>query len=154
MNKTHIRSSTPSDLTAAKGIIDAVELFPSGLLDDMFCANSDNSDQTEFWLTFDDGFPAAIAYCAPEPMANGTWNLLLIAVHPNRQSEGIGAQMMSYVEEKLLAQGVRVLLVETSGTNDFIRTRDFYSKLGYNEEARIREYYGVGDDKIVFHKYL
>ena len=154
LNKTNIRSSVPDDLTAAKGIIDAVELFPSELLDDMFCANSNDPDRADFWLTFEDGTPVAIAYCAPEPMADGTWNLLLIAVHPDHQSEGIGAQIMSYVEEQLSAKGVRVLLVETSGTDDFNRTRGFYSKLGYNEEARIREYYGVGDDKIVFHKYL
>jgi len=154
LNNTSIRFSISSDLTAAKGIIDGVELFPSELLDDMFCASSDDAEQTEFWLTFDDGSPVAIAYCAPEPMADGTWNLLLIAVHPDRQSEGIGAQIMSYVEAKLTAEGVRVLLVETSGTDNFIRTRNFYAQLGYSEEARIREYYGVGDDKIVFHKYV
>ncbi|MFK7856247.1 MAG: GNAT family N-acetyltransferase [Granulosicoccus sp.] len=154
MNKSYIRPSIASDLFAAKGIVDAVELFPSELLDGMFCVNSDNPESTEFWLTFDDGSPAAIAYCAPEPMADGTWNLLLIAVHPDRQSEGIGSQIMSHAEEKLATEGVRVLLVETSGTDEFIRTRRFYSKLGYDEEARIREYYGVGDDKIVFHKFL
>ncbi len=120
----------------------------------MFCASSNDQSQTDFWLTYDDSFPVAIAYCAPEPMADGTWNLLLIAVHPDRQSEGIGAQIMSYVEERLSAKGIRILLVETSGTDDFIKTRSFYSKLGYTEEARIREYYGVGDDKITFHKYL
>ncbi len=154
MNKTTIRSSIPSDLSAAKGIIDAVQLFPSDLLDGMFCTGTNELEQHEFWLTFDDGTPTAIAYCSPEAMAEGTWNLLLIAVHTDRQGEGIGARLMSYVEEKLSAEGVRVLLVETSGTDDFIRTRAFYSRLDYNEEARIREYYGVGDDKIVFHKYL
>lgn len=154
MNKSYIRTSIASDLSAAKGIIDAVELFPPEMLDGMFCVNSDNPESTGFWLTFDDGSPVAIAYCAPEPMADGTWNLLLIAVNPNRQGEGIGAQIMLYAEEKLAAEGVRVLLVETSGTEDFNRTRNFYSQLGYIEEACIREYYGVGDDKIVFHKFL
>ena len=154
MKNTNIRFSTPADLTAAKGIIDQVELFPSELLDDMFCTNPDDSEQSEFWLTYDDSAPVAIAYCAPEPMADGTWNVLLIAVHPDRQSEGIGAQIMSFVEQKLSAQGVRVLLVETSGTDHFIKIRSFYKQLGYHEEARIREYYGVGDDKIIFHKFL
>ena len=154
MTKTNIRSSIPGDLSAAKGIIDAVELFPSEMLDGMFCSDSNDPEQSDFWLTYDDGSPVAIAYCAPEAMADGTWNLLLIAVHPDRQSEGIGAQIMSYVEDKLSADGVRVLLVETSGTDEFNRTRAFYTKLGYSKEAQIREYYGVGDDKIVFHKYL
>lgn len=120
----------------------------------MFCINSSDPDQSEFWLTFDDGTPVGISYCAQEAMTDGTWNVLLIAVHPNRQNEGIGAQMMSYVEDQLAEKNVRVLLVETSGTEDFAKTRAFYTNLGYNEEARIREYYGAGDDKVVFHKFL
>ncbi|MFK8075680.1 MAG: GNAT family N-acetyltransferase [Granulosicoccus sp.] len=123
MNKSLIRPSISSDLSAAKVIIDAVDLFPSELLDDMFCVNSSEAESKEFWLTFDDGSPAAIAYCAPEPMADGTWNLLLIAVHPDRQRAGIGAQIIRCIEEKLAKEGIRVLLVETSGTDDFIRAR-------------------------------
>jgi len=121
------------------------------MLDDMF---SEGSSQNEFWLTYDDGVPAAVAYCVPEPMTEGTCNLLLIAVHADRQGEGIGTQIMAYVEAKLAAEGVRVLLVETSGTEQFVNTRAFYSHLGYDEEARIREYYDVGDDKVVFRKAL
>jgi len=54
----------------------------------------------------------------------------------------------------LKKQGVRVLLVETSGTDDFVRTRSFYEQIGYETEARIRDYYDAGDDKIVFRKAL
>lgn len=120
----------------------------------MFLIKGDDPNQPEFWLSYDDGSPAAVAYCAPEAMTMGTWNVLLIAVHPDRQGEGIGAQMMSYIEAKLASAGARVLLVETSGTDDFIRTRAFYAQQGYDEEARIREYYDVGDDKVVFRKAL
>lgn len=154
MNNSNIRPSVSSDLPAAKAIIDAVELFPSALLDDMFLVDEDDSGQPDFWLSYDDGSPIAVAYCAPEAMTVGTWNLLLIAVHPDRQGTGIGAQLMSFVEAKLASEGARVLLVETSGTDDFVRTRAFYAQLGYDEEARIREYYDAGDDKIVFRKAL
>jgi ribosomal protein S18 acetylase RimI-like enzyme len=50
--------------------------------------------------------------------------------------------------------GGRVLLVETSGTPDFERTRAFYRKCGYEEEARIRDFYQAGADKIVYRKAL
>jgi hypothetical protein len=29
------------------------------------------------WLTADDGEPVGVAYCAPELVTNGTWNLLM-----------------------------------------------------------------------------
>jgi RimJ/RimL family protein N-acetyltransferase len=47
-----------------------------------------------------------------------------------------------------------MLLVETSGLPDFERTRTFYAKCGYEEEARIRDFYAVNDDKVVFRKVL
>ncbi len=54
----------------------------------------------------------------------------------------------------MTARGGRMLLVETSGLPDFERTRAFYRKCGYEEEARIRDFYAAGDDKVVFRKVL
>ncbi|MGD1933410.1 MAG: hypothetical protein ACFB0Z_02700 [Candidatus Phaeomarinobacter sp.] len=61
---------------------------------------------------------------------------------------------MRHVEDVLRARGERVLLIETSGLGSFERTRAFYRKQGYDEEARIREFFGAGDDKIIFRKAL
>lgn len=154
MSNSKIRSSKPEDLGAIKALIDATALFPSEYLDDMFSGDSDPGDEQEFWLTYDDNGPQAVTYCAPEQMTNGTWNLLLIAVHPDYQSGGIGRQLMSHVEAILKKMGVRVLIVETSGTDDFERTRSFYEQIGYDNEGRIRDYYDAGDDKIIFRKAL
>ncbi len=87
-------------------------------------------------------------------MTQGTWNLLLLAVHPNQQRQGVGAALMHRVEAMLEALGQRILLVETSGLPAFAGTRAFYGRIGYLEEARIRDYYQAGDDKIVFRKTL
>ena len=62
--------------------------------------------------------------------------------------------MLKYVERALMSRGQRVLLVETSGLPSFERTREFYRKNGYDQEARIREFYNAGEDKIVFRKAL
>ncbi len=152
MNDTSIRPWRSDDLSAIKAVIDATGLFPSELLDDM--VPSGDGDPDAFWLTHDDGLPAAVAYCTPEAMTSGTWNLLLIAVHPGRQGDGIGTALMRTVERHLATRGERVLLVETSGTDAFERTRGFYRHLGYEQEARIRDYYEAGDDKVVFRKDL
>lgn len=62
--------------------------------------------------------------------------------------------MLYYIEQILIARGERVLLVETSSLETFAGTRNFYRKCGYDEEARIREFYQTGEDKIVFRKSL
>ena len=61
---------------------------------------------------------------------------------------------MQHVEQILAEQGERVLLIETSGLDAFERTHNFYRKIGYEEEARIREFYAASEDKIVFRKAL
>ncbi len=32
----------------------------------------------DLWFTAEDGEPVGVAYCAPEPVTNGTWNLLML----------------------------------------------------------------------------
>jgi ribosomal protein S18 acetylase RimI-like enzyme len=62
--------------------------------------------------------------------------------------------LLRYVEQMLAERGERVLLVETSGTQDFEYVRAFYRNNGYAEFSRIRDFYTDGVDKIVFRKLL
>ncbi|MGB5636047.1 MAG: GNAT family N-acetyltransferase [Waterburya sp.] len=87
-------------------------------------------------------------------MTEGTWNLYLIAVHPDYQGKGYGSSLLRYIEQMLAARGERLLLVETSSLARFEPTRGFYQKCGYEKEAQIREFYQAGEDKIVFRKSL
>ena len=78
----------------------------------------------------------------------------MLLVNPDHQGQGYGRALMNYIEQTLLERGERLLIVETSSLDDFESARRFYSKCGYNEEARIRDFYAEGDDKIVFSKTL
>lgn len=153
-----IRPTTPDDASALIALAEATGLFPpheieelTQMLDEHFSGETDSQD---FWLTDDDDGPVGVVYVAPERMTEGTWNLYLIAVHPDRQKQGRGAALLAHIEQMLAKRGERVLLVETSGLESFEYVRAFYRKSGYDEEARIREFYKAGEDKIVFRKAL
>lgn len=150
----NIRPVTRNDIPSLKTVIDAHELFPSDMLDEMISDYFANENSTDIWFTCQEKEPVAIAYCAPEKMTEGTWNLYLIAVHPDYQGQGVGTSMVHYIEEILAARGERILLVETSSLDSFAQTRKFYHKCGYHQEAQIREFYQAGEDKIVFRKSL
>lgn len=150
-----IRPVTPSDIPALRKVIDSSELFPSSMLEEMMADYLQNDSSADNWLTYEKGGQAiAIAYCAPEKMTEGTYNLYLIAVHNSQQGNGIGRQLMRYIESMLRQQHHRILIVETSGLPEFEQTRSFYDKLGYTREAVIREFYQEGEDKVVFWKKL
>jgi ribosomal protein S18 acetylase RimI-like enzyme len=148
-----IRPVKASDLPHLKAVIDTSDLFPSEMFDDMVTPYLDGQDKS-IWLTGDADEPTFVAYCAPEPMTEGTWNLYLIAVYTDLQSHGYGRQVMTYLEKLLTDRNARVLLVETSGLAEYERTRSFYHQCNYTEEARIRDFYQEGEDKVVFWKKL
>lgn len=153
-----IRPVAADDVPPLRRVIDGTGLFPGAMLDGMLAGHLAGEAGEELWLTVDDpasgAEPFAIAYVAPERMTSGTWNLYLIAVHPDRQGRGVGASLVRHVEATLAERGARVLLVETSGLPHFERTRAFYRTNGYDEEARIRDFYAAGEDKVVFRKAL
>lgn len=153
-----IRPIAPDDVIALHVLLEKTGLFdPDGLeeidklLADHFGGRS-NGDHC--WIVdVEDGL-VGVAYYAPERMTEGTWNLYLIAVHPDHQGQGRGTTLLRYVEQALATQGERLLLVETSGLESFERTRAFYRRCGYEQEARIRDFYMAGEDKIVYRKAL
>ncbi|WP_167738028.1 N-acetyltransferase [Cryobacterium sp. MDB2-10] len=86
-----------------------------------------------------------MAYYQPEAAADRIWNLTMIAVRPDQQGRGIGRALMTYVENALREGGQRLLVVETSATTQYARTREFYAQQGYDEEAQVRDYWSDGD---------
>lgn len=151
----NIRAINQEDLEDLKIVIETSGLFPADLLDGMVAEYFSNPETQDIWLTkLNNNKPVAIAYCAPERLTDGTFNLYLIAVHKDFQAKGIGGEMLRYVESFLQSQGKRILLVETSGLPEFELTRKFYDKYGYHREAVIRDFYRDGEDKVVFWKKL
>jgi GNAT superfamily N-acetyltransferase len=106
------------------------------------------------WLTADDGEAVGVAYCAPEPVADGTWNLLMLWIRSDRHGKGHGASLVKQMEHKLRDRGARLLIVETSGLPAFEPARSFYAKCGFALEASIKSFFAAGDDKLVFTKSL
>lgn len=153
-----IRLTTPSDTSALLALAEATGLFESNQIEELAQMPnqhfSNEADSQDVWFTDDDNEPVGVAYVAPERMTEGTWNLYLIAIHPDHQRQGRGAALVRHVEQMLAERGERVLLVETSGLEEFEYVCAFYRKIGYDEEARIREFYKAGDDKIIFRKAL
>lgn len=97
-----------------------------------------------------DGEPVGVAYYQPAPATDRTWYLTMIGVRRGDQGKGRGRALLRHVEDDLRAAGQRLLLVETSGTPDFERSRAFYAALGYEREAQVRDYYAPGDDLVLF----
>lgn len=150
-----IRPTQRDDIPDLTLVLDATGLFPSDMLPAMLNGLLSNDDAEAIWLTCErSGKAIGFCYAAPEPLADGTWNMLAIAVHPEEQNRGAGAAIVSALESRLRDDGNRLLIADTSGSGAFSSARRFYASNGYVEEARIRDFWAAGDDKIVYWKTL
>jgi ribosomal protein S18 acetylase RimI-like enzyme len=90
----------------------------------------------------------------PVPLTQGAYDLYWIVVDPASQEKGLGRQLLDYVERDVLTRGGRMILIETSSQESYGATIRFYERSGYDLVARIRNFYRIGDDKLIFQKEL
>lgn len=102
----------------------------------------------------EEGDIQGFAYYQQQAATDRVWDLTMIAVQPRLQGSGRGTALLRQFEENLRKSGQRLLLVETSATAQYDRTRTFYRQNAYDEEARIRDYWEARDDLVVFRKDL
>lgn len=154
MTNPIIKATSTDDIAGLQAVLDGTELFPSEMLPGML-APSLAGETEAFWLTcLSDGEAVGLCYTVPEELADGTWNMLALAVRPDLQGKRLGAALVHAAEQHLKDKGQRILIVDTSGADDFALTRKFYAQNGYEEEARIRDFWADGDDKVIYRKAL
>jgi ribosomal protein S18 acetylase RimI-like enzyme len=86
------------------------------------------------------------------PLTDGVYDLYWIAVHSKSQGKKIGRYLIRAVEQAVREIGGRMLLIETASKVEYQPTRAFYERVGYQEIARIPDFYRIGDDKIIYRK--
>lgn len=99
-----------------------------------------------------DGTLVGYVCYGPTPMTEDTFDLYWIASAPEVRGQGVGASLISGMEADLRRRNARLVRVETSATEAYGPTRGFYASMKYTEEARIRDFYKVGDDLIILTK--
>ena len=90
----------------------------------------------------------------PTPATEGTFDLYWIAVKPRVHGTGVGKALLEHSEALVKSLGGRLLVAETSSRASYDGTRMFYQRTKFIEAARIKDYYSIGDDLVVYAKYL
>jgi GNAT superfamily N-acetyltransferase len=88
------------------------------------------------------------------PFTKDSYDLYWIAVHADFQNKGIGKVLLKKAEMTLLVSGGGRIFIETSSRMQYEPTRRFYLRSGYVQAAILRDFYDIGDHKIIFSKTL
>jgi len=117
--------------------------------------NDPNQYDYEIFTAIDESGNLMGYYCiGPTPGTSGTFDLYWIAVKPSSHDKGIGKQLLHHAESRIASHGGRLVVAETSSQPKYEHTRRFYLNNHYAEVARIKDYYKIGDDLVVYGKYL
>ena len=79
-------------------------------------------------------------------------HLLLLAVHETRRRQGVGSEMVTWLEETVKASGIRLITLETRMENH--AAQYFYQHLGYQVVRTIPGYYQGREDAVQMEKDL
>jgi ribosomal protein S18 acetylase RimI-like enzyme len=154
---THlIRPMLANDRDAVVGIVHGVGNFNPAERDcavelvDIYLNNRQQEDYRVVVAEDPQRVVDGYACWGPTPMTRGAYDLYWIATHPRAQGRGVGRELMKYVEARVQEEMGRLLIIETSSKESYGKTVGFYRRLEYEEASRIRDFYDVGDDKLVF----
>ena len=150
-----IRPTLPQDADEITRLAAAERLFDAGeaacvveLLRDYL----DKPDHNGYFFlsACSDERVVGFACYGPTSLTQGTFDLYWILVDRSAGRRGIGRGLMARVEEEVRREKGRLLVVDTSGREDYSGTRAFYESLGYVKTAVIPEFYAPGDDLVVY----
>lgn len=81
-----------------------------------------------------------------------SYDIYWIAVHNDYRNKKIGKLILEKTEDAIKEMGGKGIYLETSSTEKYHPTREFYAKCNYKIEAQIKDFYDTGDDKVMYVK--
>lgn len=129
----------------------ALELF------DLSVGNESETEERDYTFVgayASDGQLSGFACYGPTPDTDRTYDLYWIAIDQAAQRAGNGTILLAEVERRLQEKEARLVVVETSSRSDYEGTRKFYLRRGYTEAARVKDFYGPSDGRVIFTKRL
>lgn len=149
-----IRALRLDEVSSAVDLVVAAGLFPaeeSGIVRDLLDRFATGATE-DVCLVSDGG--SGIVYAAPIVATDRAWDLTMLGVLPEGRRSGLATALVGAVEAELVRREQRLLIVQTSGLPTFQPARALYRRLGYREEARVRDYWEQGDDLVMVTKVL
>lgn len=152
-------SVTPIDIETVRRIVASTHFFYAHEIDVAIELVQDSIEKgveaSGYHLIFADPITEpgrAIAYACFGPIACtvGSWDLYWIAAHNRYRGMGLGKLLLRAAEARIAALKGRRIYIETSSRPLYESTRAFYLACGYELEARLRDFYGPGDDKLIY----
>lgn len=157
MNLTFRTTPIPGDIQAIREIIVSTKFFYDHEVEiavELVRERLSQGEECGYFFVFAESGGKTIAYSCfgSDTMSKTCYDLYWIATHNDYRGKGIGKKVLAETEKLAKEMGCIILIAETSGLPHYEPTRQFYHNTGFTLEAKIKDYYTLGDDKLFFTK--
>lgn len=146
-----------SDRQAVRRIVESTGFFSDAEVDvavELVDERLKKGDASDYYFVFAESAGEVIGYACFGPIACTlhSFDVYWIAVDRQHQGCGLGRWLMHQCELRIRQMNGQRIYVETSGRPQYLTTREFYHRCGYQITSVFPDFYAQGDDKIVFLK--
>jgi ribosomal protein S18 acetylase RimI-like enzyme len=141
-----------ADITARAGVFSQEEIDSVPVMFDEYLQYGTEGDGYNFLVYREGDQVLGYAIFGYRDLTDGVYDLYWIAVDPNARRKGVGRALITACEQAVRELGGHILIAETSGTDEYASTREFYVRTGYVNEATIKDFYKPGDDLKIYVK--
>jgi ribosomal protein S18 acetylase RimI-like enzyme len=151
--------AAPDDCLAVKEIVASTRFFSEeevGVAVELVEERLAKGPASGYHFVFAERDGQMLGYTCYGPIAltAASYDLFWIAVHREHQGQRIGKILLQKSEELIRAAGGRQVYIETSNRGQYASTRGFYLRCDYREAAVLKDFYSLGDDKVIYEKVL
>ena len=157
MNLTFRIIPEQRDITRVMEIVESTKFFYDheveiavGLISERLA----HGESTGYYFIFAemDGITAAYSCFGPITMSKTSFDLYWIVTHNDFRGKGLGRKLLEETCSQARSMGCSILIAETSGLKHYAPTRAFYVSNNFELEARLKDFYAEGDDKLFYTK--
>lgn len=147
----------PTDRDTVRAIVERTGFFRADEIDvavELVDEHLAHGTESGYHFVFAECAGAVVGYACFGPIACtiASFDLYWIAVDPDLQGQGLGRILMDAAEAQIAAAGGQRVYIDTSGQEKYAPTRSFYERSGFRCEARLVDFYALGDDRIIYGK--
>jgi GNAT superfamily N-acetyltransferase len=159
MNLTFRTAPEPRDINRVREIIESTKFFYDHEVEiavELVAERIEEGESSGYYFVFAelDGITVGYSCFGPIIMSTTSYDLYWIATHNDFRGKGIGRKLIDETCRVAAKMGCKILIAETSGLPHYEPTRAFYISNKFILEARLKDFYTDGDDKLFYTKRL
>jgi ribosomal protein S18 acetylase RimI-like enzyme len=157
MNLTFRTTPLTSDIERVRDIVESTKFFYQHEVEiaaELVEERIMEGESSDYFFVFAEADGVTVGYSCfgPITMSKTSFDLYWIAVHNDYRGQGIGRKVLEETCRQSIKMGCSIIIAETSGLPHYEPTRAFYTNNEFELEARLKDFYAMGDDKLFYTK--